>query len=101
MRTRLAVVAATLLAVAAAVTPAAAETGGTLAGPPRVLVWGGTYGFRHSSITAGETTMLQLAQPGEFSVTVTENPADLSMETLRWRNPPTRSSRAGQVRSPS
>lgn len=84
MRTRLAVISATLLAVVVAVTPAAAETDVTAAEPPRVLVWAGTYGFRHPSITAGETTMLQLAQStGKFSVTVTENPADLSMATLR------------------
>lgn len=52
--------------------------------PPRVLVWGGTYGFRHPSVTTGETTMLRLAQSsGVFEATVTENPADLSMATLR------------------
>ena len=50
---------------------------------PRVLVWGGAYGFRHPSITAGERTMLQLAQSGKFDVTVTENPLDLSMSTLK------------------
>ncbi|MDP9181797.1 MAG: ThuA domain-containing protein [Actinomycetota bacterium] len=51
---------------------------------PRVLVWGGAYGFRHTSITAGERAMLQLAQStGRFSVTVTENPLDLSMSTLK------------------
>ncbi len=52
--------------------------------PPKVLVWGGAYGFRHPSITTGEATMVQLAQDtGKFDVTVTENPADLSMATLR------------------
>jgi type 1 glutamine amidotransferase len=52
--------------------------------PPKVLVWGGSYGFRHPSITTGEQTMLELAQnTGKFDVTVTENPADLSMATLR------------------
>ncbi|MDQ0822883.1 type 1 glutamine amidotransferase [Arthrobacter sp. V4I6] len=51
---------------------------------PRVLVWGGAYGFRHPSITTGEKTMLELAQKeGKFSATVTENPADLSMANLR------------------
>ena len=29
--------------------------------PPRVLVWGGAYGFRHTSISAGEATLPQLA----------------------------------------
>lgn len=52
--------------------------------PAKVLVWGGAYGFRHPSITTGEATMVQLAQStGKFDVTVTENPADLSMATLR------------------
>ena len=52
--------------------------------PPRVLVWGGAYGFRHPSITTGERTFTELArESGKFTVTVTENPADLSMATLR------------------
>ena len=56
----------------------------TAAENPRVLVWGGAYGFRHTSITVGEATMLQLAQSsGAFDVTVTENPLDLSMATLK------------------
>jgi type 1 glutamine amidotransferase len=51
---------------------------------PRVLVWGGAYGFRHPSITTGEKTMLQLSQStGAFEVTLTENPADLSMRVLK------------------
>jgi type 1 glutamine amidotransferase len=90
MRARLAVLAASLLTAVTAVTvilPAEADpladTPTVTDTPPRVLVWGGAYGFRHSSITTGELTMLQLAQSGDFSVTVTENPADLSMATLR------------------
>lgn len=51
---------------------------------PRVLVWGGAYGFRHPSITTGEKTMLELAQTtGGFTADVTENPADLSLLNLR------------------
>jgi type 1 glutamine amidotransferase len=66
-----------LLALAIAAPAAAADA-------PRVLVWGGAYGFRHNSITTGEETMLQLAQDtGAFEVTVTENPLDLSMGTLQ------------------
>lgn len=90
MRARLATLAAVLLTATAVPTAmATTSSGGTAAAepdaePPRVLVWGGTYGFRHPSITTGEQTMLELAQAtGEFSVTVTENPADLSMATLR------------------
>lgn len=88
MRVRLAALAA-LLFTATAVPAAVAATsaGGAAAAEPekpRVLVWGGAYGFRHPSITTGEQTMLELAKAtGEFSVTVTENPADLSMATLR------------------
>lgn len=77
--------ASALLAGALAV-PAVAGAPATTAelAPPRVLVWGGAYGFRHTSITEGERTFLELAQEtGAFSVTVTENPADLSMATLR------------------
>ena len=70
-------VAPSLTGSGAAVEPAAAE-------PPRVLVWGGAYGFRHPSITTGELAMQDLAaSTGKFSVTVTENPADLNMATLR------------------
>jgi type 1 glutamine amidotransferase len=91
MRARLAVLAVFLLLPGAAVPTATADTAPDTATvaepdaePPRVLVWGGAYGFRHPSITTGEQTMLELAQAtGEFSVTVTENSADLSMSTLR------------------
>lgn len=85
MRLRAATLALPLVLAAGALTPTvAAATTGDTAAPPRVLVWGGAYGFRHPSITTGETTMLQLAQStGAFSATVTENPADLSMANLR------------------
>lgn len=63
---------------------AQAQDAAAAADKPRVLVWGGTYGFRHPSITKGELTFIQLAQQsGAFDVVVTENPADLSMLTLR------------------
>jgi hypothetical protein len=40
----------------------AAPTPGAPAQPPRVLVWGGAYGFRHQSITDGELAFTQLAR---------------------------------------
>lgn len=86
-RRRLAVLVAgmllTGLAVPAALASAPAASTGA-AEPPHVLVWGGAYGFRHTSITAGELAFAELAQStGDFTVTVTENPADLTMATLR------------------
>jgi type 1 glutamine amidotransferase len=84
-RCRSALIAAAALS-AALIVPASAASSrpAAEAAPPRVLVWGGAYGFRHPSITTGEKAFLELAQEtGDFSVTVTENPADLSMATLR------------------
>lgn len=82
-----AVLTGAVLLVGAALAPLAAQSGpaaGEVADRPRVLVWGGTYGFRHPSITTGERTMVQLAEEtGDFDVTITENPADLTMATLR------------------
>lgn len=85
MRTRLVLAAAATL-TATALVPVLSQSvpAATAAEPPKVLVWGGAYGFRHPSITTGERTMVELAQDtGAFDVTVTENPADLSMATLR------------------
>lgn len=86
MRRRLALGAASIIA-ASALVPALAQPAPIAAAEvakPRVLVWGGAYGFRHPSITTGELAMVDLARStGEFDVTVTENPADLSMATLR------------------
>ena len=83
-RWRTAALAGAVLAGALVVPAAASSSAGSAAAPPRVLVWGGAYGFRHTSITTGEKTFLELAQEtGDFEVTVTENPADLSMATLR------------------
>jgi type 1 glutamine amidotransferase len=75
-----AVLAAAVVVPASAAAPAADSA----VSPPRVLVWGGAYGFRHPSITTGEKTFLELAQQtGAFEATVTENPADLTMRNLR------------------
>lgn len=75
-----AVLAAALVVPAAAAGPDRAAE----AAKPRVLVWGGAYGFSHPSIKTGEKTFVELAQEtGAFEVNVTENPADLSMTTLR------------------
>lgn len=72
------------LAVPAALASAPSASLAAAAEPPHVLVWGGAYGFRHTSITAGELAFAELAQStGDFTVTVTENPADLTMATLR------------------
>lgn len=83
MTARLARLLGALALLGGVLTPLAAPSRAD-ADVPRVLVWGGAYGFRHPSITTGEQTMLQLAQQtGAFSVTVTENPLDLSMRVLR------------------
>src|SRR5690242_1857176 len=83
MSPRLARLVGALALVAGFLTPLATPSRAA-AEVPRVLVWGGAYGFRHSSITTGELTMLRLAQDtGAFSVTITENPLDLSMSTLK------------------
>jgi len=51
---------------------------------PVVLVWGGSYGFRHPSITQGELAFTQLGlETGKFTAIVTENPADLNATMLR------------------
>ena len=86
-RRRALLLAAAVAAVAVA-TPVAASTSATPTAPakadkPQVLVWGGAYGFRHSSITQGELAFTQLAQGGKFDVRVTENPAELTMAVLR------------------
>ena len=70
--------------VAASTTKSAPATTAAKADAPRVLVWGGAYGFRHSSITQGELAFTQLAQEtGKFTARVTENPADLTMSVLK------------------
>lgn len=69
----------TLLGSAFAALPATAA-------PPKpvVLVWGGSYGFRHPSITAGEAAFTQLGlESGKFTTIVTENPADLNAVMLQ------------------
>ena len=50
---------------------------------PVILVWGGSYGFRHPSITQGELAFTQLGlETGKFTAIVTENPADLNATML-------------------
>ena len=68
-----------LLAGVLASLPAGAQEEDT----PVVLVWGGSYGFRHPSITQGELAFTQLGlETGKFTAIVTENPADLNATML-------------------
>ena len=91
LRRRALLIALAVAAVAVASPVAASTTKGAPATPtaakgaaPRVLVWGGAYGFRHSSITQGELAFTQLAQEtGAFTTRVTENPAELTMSVLK------------------
>jgi hypothetical protein len=63
-------------ALPAAVAPAQAD-------PPHVMVFSGTYGFRHSSIAYGNAVLAQLAaQTGDYTVEFSENAADLSAAKL-------------------
>jgi type 1 glutamine amidotransferase len=88
-RRRRALLAAAAVAAVAVASPVAASTAkaptmAAKADAPRVLVWGGAYGFRHSSITQGELAFTQLAQEtGKFTARVTENPAELTMSVLK------------------
>jgi type 1 glutamine amidotransferase len=51
---------------------------------PHVLVWTGTYGFRHTSILDAQLAFLALTrETGAFTVELTENPLDLSARKLR------------------
>lgn len=51
---------------------------------PRVLVFSGTYGFRHSSISTSHRVVRDLARStGAFSVTVTEDPKAFTSDRLR------------------
>lgn len=50
---------------------------------PHLLVWTATYGFRHPSITTAQQAFAELADEGHFTVTITENPADISAQALR------------------
>lgn len=47
-------------------------------GPPRVLVFSATAGFRHTSIAAGQTAMTELGEAGGFEVDLTEDAADFT-----------------------
>ena len=67
-----------LATLGGAVAPAAAQEE-----PTKVLVWTGTYGFRHPSITQAQRTFLELdAAQDDFTVEITENPADLNAAKL-------------------
>ena len=69
----------TLVATVFATLPAGAQE----EDKPVVLVWGGSYGFRHPSITQGELAFTQLGkETGKFTAIVTENPADLNATML-------------------
>ena len=74
----LTVVAGALVALVGGLLPAGAQ-----AEPTSVLVWTGTYGFRHPSITQAQIAFTELDQAHpEFTVRITENPAELSAVTL-------------------
>jgi type 1 glutamine amidotransferase len=69
------------LAIVCAALPAAVV--GAQADPPHVLVFSGTYGFRHSSIAYGNAVLAQLAaETGDYTVEFSENPADISAAKL-------------------
>ena len=71
------VLAAVLLVSLLPMATAAAEV-------PHVLVFSGTYGFRHDSITKGNEVMQELAdETGDFTVEFTELPTDLNADKLR------------------
>ena len=54
------------------------------ASTPRVLVYGFTTGYRHQSIETGDLQLVQYANATHaYSVTVSDNPADLTMSNLR------------------
>lgn len=77
MRKLLTTAIALLVALPIGGSASAAET-------PHVLVFSGTYGFRHSSITKGNQVLLELAgSTGAFTVEFSENPQDLSAAKLR------------------
>ena len=90
---------ASVLAVATALA-LVASSGGALAQvveeppPPRVLVYGGTESFRHSSVDYGNTVLAQLAaETGAFTVEFREDPAAISAANLArfdlvlWNSP--------------
>ncbi len=86
-RLRLALPVAALLVLALVPLPGLAEPPTAQSarqdGPPDVLVWTGTYGFRHPSITDAQLAITEMAQEGRFTATITENPAMLTGSVLR------------------
>jgi type 1 glutamine amidotransferase len=87
MTTRTGAVRSTLLlAVAATAITALPATGSTdpVAGPPHLLVFTGTYGFRHDGIQeAAAELQRQAAETKAFTVEVTADPAALGPQTYR------------------
>ena len=82
MKTRLTTAVALVLALLGGAVAAAPVTA-QVEDKPVVLVWGGSYGFRHPSISQGELAFTQLGlETGEFTAIVTENPADLNATML-------------------
>ena len=70
-----------VLAIVCAALPAAVAR--AQADPPHVMVFSGTYGFRHSSIAYGNAVVAQLAaETGDYTVEFSENPADISAAKL-------------------
>ena len=66
------------LALALPTLPSAAQDD-----PVSVLVWTGTYGFRHPSITQAQRAFLELDQANDdVTVRITENPAELNATVL-------------------
>ena len=63
-------------------TPAPPPTPGGSPAPLRVLALSATAGFRHDSIPTARQTLQTLAAANGFTLTLTENPADLNAATL-------------------
>ncbi len=53
------------------------------AGPPRVLVFSKTAGYRHESIAAGKVALMRLGAANGFTVDTTENAAWITEDSLR------------------
>ena len=76
-------VAIALVAGSIAAAVGAGPAGAQGAEPPEVLVFSATYGFRHPVIPKSNLMMMQMgAESGEYNVTISENPADISKDNL-------------------
>ena len=85
MARRIRMVAVALALVAGSLTsalvtgPATAQS----AEPPNVLVFSATYGFRHPVIPKSNLMMMQMgSDSGDYNVTISENPQDITKENL-------------------